>query len=63
MEEAHGDAGSSQQQGPLFKGLAADEKDVGVTEIESLCMECERNVSLLLLLFMRAVLHGKLRHV
>jgi zinc finger protein len=43
MEEAHGDAGSSQQQGPLFKGLAADEKDVGVTEIESLCMECERN--------------------
>ena len=44
MEEARGDASSAQQ--PLFKGLAAGEKDLAVTEIESLCMECERNVSL-----------------
>ena len=43
MEEARGDTGSAQQ--PLFKGLAADEKDLGITEIESLCMKCEGNVS------------------
>ena len=30
---------------PLFKILAADDDDTGITEIESLCMACEKNVS------------------
>ena len=32
------------KRGPLFRNLALDEVDPDVTEIESLCMECERNV-------------------
>ena len=35
----------SGMQQPLFRELTADEKDMEATVIESLCMECERNVS------------------
>ena len=31
---------------PLFRDLTADEEDLKATEIESLCMECGRNVRL-----------------
>lgn len=44
-DKSDGTGASTSRQQPLFTDLAADEKDLGVTEIESLCMVCERNVS------------------
>lgn len=30
---------------PIFRDLAADDPDQEATEIESLCMNCEKNVN------------------
>ncbi len=38
--------GITEKKEPLFKELRVDENDTGVTEIESLCVECEEEVNL-----------------
>ena len=38
------DSGSNEQQ-PIFRDLTAEEENPEATEIESMCMACEKNVS------------------
>ena len=41
---------------PVFKNINAEDSDNGITEIESLCMQCHENVRSCLFYFVKAIL-------